>query len=223
MSSHLCLAKVWLQRLVFGGLLAGALGYAQAASFTLSGSFSRDDDVALFDLVLGSGGLLDVRSLGYAGGIDTNGVARLAGGFDTMAFLYNGSGTLIAQSDDGIGVPTDPVTGLASDAAFAISLGAGSYRLALTQYDNFALGDFSAGFSRAGTGNFTPQLSMTCSANAFCDSIGAARTDGWVIAINGVTTVTPVPEPATLALMLTGGACVSGWARRRGGKSQKSA
>jgi hypothetical protein len=106
-------------------------------------------------------------------------------------------------------VPVDSATGLGSDAAFSLALGGGTYTLALTQYDNFALGDLSAGFSRAGSGNFTPSLSGTCTATAFCDSVGAARTGHWAV------NVTAIPEPSTVALMLGGLAAMTGLRRRR--------
>ena len=200
--------KVLLRLLLVAGL-ALASQAAGAVTFTSSGNFARDDQVAFIPISLDGTNLLSVTSIGYAGGIDANGAAVPRGGFDTMLFLYNSAGTLLAQSDDGIGVPTDPTTGLASDAAFSILLGGGAYTLALTQYDNFALGDLSAGFSRAGSGNFTPSLTGTCSAIAFCDSVGAARTAHWAI------NVSAVPEPSTVALMLGGLATMTGLRRRR--------
>lgn len=206
------LARGPLARWLGAVALCTSLGAAQAASFTLTGSFTQDDQVALFTLTLDSADTLNVRSLGYAGGTDTNGVQRLAGGFDTMAFLYNAGGTLIAQSDDGVGVATDPVTGLAADAAFSIALPAGQYTLALTQYDNFALGALSAGFSQAGTGNFTPGMSPTCTASSFCDWSGASRTGQWALAITGVSAV---PEPGSFALMLGGAIGLLALRRRR--------
>lgn len=198
-------------RLLMIGSLTAALGAAQAESFTLSGNFGQDDQVLLLSLRLDTAGTFSATSLGYAGGLDTNGVLHAAGGFDTMLFLYNAAGVLIAQSDDGVSVPTDPSTGLSADAAFSISLPAGQYTLALTQYDNFALGDFSSGFSAAGTGNFTPALSGTCSASAFCDWTGDARSSSWTLAMTGVSAV---PEPSAMALLLAGGAGLLAWRRR---------
>jgi hypothetical protein len=127
-----------------------------------------------------------------------------------LAF-YNSAGTLLAAKARraASAFRTEPTTGLASDAAFSILLGGGAYTLALTQYDNFALGDLSAGFSRAGSGNFTPTLTGTCNATAFCDSVGAARTAHWAI------NVSAVPEPSTVALMLAGLAAATGLHRRR--------
>ena len=199
--------KPLLRLLLVTGLALGSHA-AGAVTFTSSGNLTRDDQVVFVPITLDGIRLLNVTSIGYAGGIDASGAAVPRGGFDTMLFLYNSAGTLLAQSDDGIGVPTDPTTGLASDAAFSIGLGAGAYTLAVTQYDNFALGDLSAGFSRAGSGNFTPALTG-CSATAFCDTSGAARTAHYAI------NVSAVPEPSTVALMLAGLAAMTGLHRRR--------
>jgi hypothetical protein len=148
--------------------------------------------------------------------VDTDGVTRAAGGFDTMAFLFNAAGVLVAQSDDGVGVTVDPVTGLGADSAFSLSLAAGQYTLALTQYDNVPLGNLSAGFDRAGSGNFTPSISPTCTACAFCDWSGAARSNQWVLTFSGSTVsgVSPVPEPTSALLLLAGSAALLGLRRR---------
>jgi len=185
-------------RLLFATGLA-LTSHASAAPVTISGNFAQDDQVAFIPITLTAANVLSVTSIGYAGGVDVNGVIVPRGGFDTMLFLYSTVGTLLAQSDDGLGVPTDPITHLAADAAFSILLGAGSYTLALTEYDNFALGNLSAGFARAGNGNFTPGLSGTCSATAFCDWSGDARTSHWAINVSGASQMA-VPEPTTLLL-----------------------
>ncbi len=186
-------------------------GVAQAASFTLSGNFVQDDNIAWIPLQLDTADLVNVLSIGYAGGTDTLSQAWAAGGFDTMAFLYDANGVLIAQSDDGVNALIDPVTGLAADAGFSIQLQPGTYQLALTQYDNFALGDLADGFSQAGSGNFTPTLSPNCTANAFCDWSGAARSSQWVLTIDGVSAV---PEPGSLLLMAVGVVGLLGLRRR---------
>jgi hypothetical protein len=201
-----------LPRLLIVLTLGLAFATADAVTFSVGGSFARDDQVAFIPIDLNGRSLLSVTSIGYAGGVDANGVVAPRGGFDTMLFLYNSAGTLLAQSDDGTGVPTDPVTGLASDAAFSIGLGTGAYTLALTQYDNFAVGNLAAGFSRSGSGNFTPGLNGSCSATAFCDSVGSARTSRWTI---NIATVSAVPEPPVVVAMLAGLVAIARVYRRR--------
>jgi hypothetical protein len=65
----------------------GLAGMAQAASFTVSGQFAQDDQIAWFLLEVDAPGTVQVRSLGYAGGTDSVGQAWPSGGFDTMVFL----------------------------------------------------------------------------------------------------------------------------------------
>jgi feruloyl esterase len=195
-------------------LALGMTGAAHADAYALNGTITQDDQISFFTLTVPTASTVSVTSIGYAGGTAAGGGAVAAGGFDSMLFLYNSLGTLVAQSDDGIGVPTDPATGLASDAAFSLVLAAGSYTLALTQYDNFALGNLAAGFSEAGQGNFTPTLSGGCNATKFCDWSGAARTGNWALNVD----ISPVPEAPTAALML-GGLLAFGAIRRRARRS----
>jgi hypothetical protein len=168
---------------------------SQAGPIAMSGTFLQDDQVQLIPLAL-SGGKLTVNSLGYAGGARANGQSVAAGGFDTMLFLFNSAGALVAQSDDGVNARIDPLTGLGSDAAFTLTPAAGLYTLALTQYDNFPLGNLLDGFSEAGQGNFTPGLSANCRATKFCDSLGFARTGNWALDI------IEIPEPSAWALVV---------------------
>jgi hypothetical protein len=184
--------------------IAAALGVlswsgAGAAPITTSGSFNSDDQVQFLTVVMHNAGLLSIESIGYAGGLSTTGATVARGGFDTMLFMYDALGSLIAQSDDGLNAQVDPITGLAADAGFSISLDAGTYRLAVTQYDNFALGDLSDGFSRLGEGNFTPTLSGICPADSFCDWSGDARSARWTLNVVGADGV--LPEPSTLLLL----------------------
>jgi hypothetical protein len=188
-----------LGRLCAALALALALHAVDAAPNTQYGNFVSDDEVRQFIVTMASDATLSVTSIGYAGGVDVNGHALAAGGFDTMLFLYDHSGTLIAQSDDGIGVPADPRTGLASDAAFSISLLSGL--------------NLSDGFSEAGNGNFTPGLSGTCSATAFCDSAGNSRSSHFGLNFVGAAAV--VPEPASALMCLAGIGVLAGAARRR--------
>lgn len=175
---------------------AGALFalQAQAAAVSLAGSFTSDDEVRLLAFSTAGTGLVTIETFGYAGGTDAAGVAVAAGGFDPVFALFSGDGTLLAYGDDGAS-RVDPASGAALDALLAISLTAGHYFVAISQFDNFALGpDFAAGFLEAGQTSFT--AAYGCAAGRFCDISGADRNGNFDISVSGIT----VPEPTTLAL-----------------------
>src|SRR5947208_8666179 len=111
---------------------------ASAANITLQGSFTEDDGIQLFDIVVAPSGSLDVRTYGYAGGATSTGAVVPRGGFDPVLTLFDSAGNFIADNDDGVGVGIDPITGQASDARITRNLAAGNYIVALTPYDNFS-------------------------------------------------------------------------------------
>ncbi len=103
-------------------------------------------------------------------------------------------------------------------------LAAGSYTVALTQYDNTVLGpNLSDGFSRAGQGNFTSAFG--CTNGSFCDTSDIDpfnnRTNAWALDILQVehAQLQDVPEPATLALCGAGFLMLVGYGWRRGKKA----
>lgn len=200
------------------GLGAGA---AQAATdFSFRGNFTQDDDVQLFSFVVGATSTVTFRTYSYAGGTQADGTVVPAGGFDPILALFNSAGLLIGQNDDGpcSQVGADPVTGSCWDPYLSTTLGAGSYTVSIMQYDNFAVGpNLSDGFERTGQGNFTPDLSGGCGANAFCDVNEEARTSFWAFDILGVDSgaqvgVIPLPAAGWLLLTALGGLAL---ARRR--------
>ncbi len=196
-------------------LALGASHAALAANVSWSGDFQQDDQITKFKLMLGGPGSVTVTSIGYAGGTDSKGNAVAAGGFDTMLYLFSSTGALLAQSDDGVSVPTDPSTGLALDAAFTTgSLAAGVYTLALTQADNSLLGfNLSDGFFQSGQGNFTSAFG--CSNGMFCDYEGNNRTSSWALNFSGDSLGAVVPEPGSLALVLAAGGALVALRRTR--------
>jgi hypothetical protein len=128
---------------------------AQGANITPHGTIGADDAVQLFNVAVGTAGSVDIRSYGYAGGTTSTGTVAPPGGFDTILTLFSASGSFIEDNDEGAGVATDSVTGLAADARITTNLTAGNYLLALTQYDNFSIGNLADGFVEAGSPNFT--------------------------------------------------------------------
>ena len=199
-----------IRKLTFLTMFALLPLISRAANLTLQGNFTADDNVQLFSVSLAAPAAIDFRSYGYAGGTTSTGVTVPRGGFDTILTLFSSSGAFLDENDDGAGVATDPSTGLAADARITANLAAGSYTVALTQYDNFSIGDLADGFTEAGRPTFTADPNFAnggpCPGNMFRDisgSDGRCRDGHWALDFVNVASVTPVaatPEPSALLL-----------------------
>jgi hypothetical protein len=196
-----------------GGFAAPAS--ALTGSFSFTGAFAGDDDVALIFFTLDEPSTVTAITYSYAGGTQADGNAVPAGGFDPMLTLFSEAGLKLADNDDGIGAPFDPNTGDAFDAELSVVLAAGAYVLALTQYDNFSLGDLADGFAESGNPFFTALYG--CSNGQFCDESGNPpfdnRTSAWALDLLNVTTA--VPEPGVVAALGLGLGGLGAWERRR--------
>ena len=212
-----------LSCLIAGLLLSSA---SAAADFSFLGTFSEDDDVQVFSFNVGATSNVTLRSLGYAGGVNSTGLTIPRGGFDTILALFNGSGTLIDSNDDGGPgtVPADAGTGQNWDAYLQTTLVPGNYQVSVMQFDNFANGpNLSNGFFREGSGNFTADFG--CGGPAFCDISGVTpfdqRNNQWafdVLNVNSATGSGPVPaipEPETYAMLIAGLGLLGFVTRRR--------
>ena len=100
---------------------------------------------------------------------------------------------------------------MAADARITTNLAAGSYILALTQYDNFSIGNLADGFGETGHPNFTADPAFTsggpCAGNLFRDISGTAgncRNGNWTVDFVNVAAATPVPEPSAQLLAAVG-------------------
>jgi hypothetical protein len=203
----------WVVPLVFVALLA-IPGSARALDFSFTGMFTQDDNVQLFNFSVGAPSTVTLMTLSYAGGVNAAGVTIPRGGFDPILALFDSTGMLITQNDDGgcgtvqpDGVIGVTGTGQCWDTFLQSTLAAGSYTVSIQQYDNFAIGPTLAdGFSRDGEGNFTS--SFGCGAPGFCDvssvPIFNQRDGHWGFDIYNVaqaSTPSAVPEPTTLGLL----------------------
>lgn len=187
------------------------VGFAVPMDFSFSGSFAADDDVQLF--TFNTDGSVDVtlRTYSYGGGTQADGTIVGTGGFDPLIALFDSSGALLAQNDDGFAgagscaVNFDPSTSLDLDACLVASLAAGDYIVALTQSDSFANGpNLTDDFQNAGDPFFTAGLG--CSNGQFCDVVGDNRTRAWNLDILNVESagIFDVPLSAPGALTLFG-------------------
>lgn len=150
-----------------------------AADFSFTGTFLTDDAKAAFTFNLAAPSTVTIQTFGYLGGVNAAGQTIAAGGFDDVVTLYDSSSQIVAFSDDGL----------------TLALAAGSYKLFLTQYDNFGPANLALPFLFDGQPNFR---------GGFVDFDGSKRNGNWALDITGVTLATAVPEASTWALMLVG-------------------
>jgi len=191
-------------------LMVGMAGVAHANNFSFTGHFTQDDNVQLFHFVVGATSNVTLRSWGYAGGTNAAGTLIARGGFDTILALFDSTGALIDSNDDGFDVnigclvPADSVSGACYDSLLTSSLSAGTYTVAVMEYNNFANGpNLSDGFQQDGQGNFTGSLTGH-PGGSFWDVTGDQRDNHWAFDILDVQGATTVPEPSTLLLLLPG-------------------
>jgi hypothetical protein len=199
------------RRFVFAGLYVVGVALATASparagtDFSFTGSFNQDDEVQLFNFSVGLESTVTLKTLSYAGGTNAAGQVISRGGFDPILALFDSTGALIDQNDDGTfpNVAVDSVTGVTYDTFLEAVLSPGAYTVAVSQYDNFANGpNLSNGFEREGEGNFR---------SGFFDVTGDQRTGAWAFDVLNVDFATDggeVPEPASAAIFAVLGLAV---------------
>lgn len=173
------------------------------------GTLTTDDEVQTFTFAVGDPvNHLMLRSWSYAGGINGAGDVIPAGGFDIILSLFDAAGNLLGSADDGAS-EVDPVTGSSFDALFFITVGPGTYTVAVSEFNNFANGPtFADGFSRAGDGDFTG-VDYGPGTGAFFDVNHAQRDGHWA------ADVINTPEPSGLVLLGTGALTLFGLGQLR--------
>lgn len=184
---------------------------ASAANFSFVGTFAHDSSAAAFDFTIAAPGTVTLATLGYAGGTNASGATIAQGGFDPVLSLYGSDGFAIDFNDDGAGVALDSATGIGGDSLLSLALGAGSYTVIVSQYDNFGpafLGGNTFAFS--GQPNFR---------GGFVDFYGSQRNGGFALDILGADSaaITSVPEASSWAMLIIGFGLVGAAARRRQG------
>lgn len=148
---------------------------ALAVDFSFTGNLANNDDVQLFTFTVGAASNVTLRTWSYAGGTNAAGAAIARGGFDPILALFNSSGLLINQNDDGnSNVAADTVTGAHYDTFLSSALAPGTYTVSVMQYSNFAVGpNLSDGFSGSGRTNWV-------------DFTGNVRNSSWAFDILNV-------------------------------------
>jgi hypothetical protein len=194
--------------LIAVSLMFGLSSPSQAATFSFTGTFTGDADVQLFGFTVGATSDVTLLTYSYAGGTNAAGAVIPAGGFDPILSLFDSSDSLIDSNDDGFfpNVGIDPITGLPLDTYLRRSLDAGDYTVAVSQYDNEALGPTLAdGFFQTAADFTTTILGGTCASGQFCDVADDQRTNFWAFDILDVenASINPVPVPAAVWLFGT--------------------
>lgn len=185
-----------------------AAAQASAATFSFTGSLAKDNDKAAYVFTVAAPTTVTLTSLGYAGGINGAGATIARGGFDPVLSLYDATGTAVDFNDDGLGAPIDTVTGVGADSILSLSLAAGTYKVYLTQYNNFGPITLPASFAFDGQPNFR---------GGFVDFYGNQRSGNWALDISGVNGAIAgsVPETASWVMTILGLGMVGAVARRR--------
>jgi hypothetical protein len=193
-------------------LVLGIVGFSGAATFSFKGTFTQDDDVQLFEFSIGAFSNVTLLTYSYAGGTNAASEVIPDGGFDPILAVFDASGLLIDDNDDGSDpdVGIDPTTGKTYDTFLQVGLNAGDYRVAVSQYDNFANGPFlSNGFERQGEGNFTEdEFGPGPGTGPFWDFTGDQREGFWAFDILDVDTATVNVVPIPSAVWLLGSALI---------------
>jgi hypothetical protein len=166
-------------------------GSVNAADFSFTGNFEHNDEVQEFNFtVTAPTSDVTLRTWSWTGGTNAAGTEVAGGGFDPILALFDASGNLLGQNDDG---------GSERDSLLTHALSVGNYTATVTQYNSFAHGSLLAdGFQGTYLTNFGSRDSHWALdiLNVNTASLGASY----------ISEVSPplIPEPESYALLLAG-------------------
>ncbi|MDH5570643.1 MAG: VPLPA-CTERM sorting domain-containing protein [Gammaproteobacteria bacterium] len=182
---------------------------ASAITTNYFGNFSNDDNVLLTTFDVDVTSIVHFESFAYAGGTMSDGTVVADGGFDSQLHLFDLNMNLIRSDDDGAS-RVSASSGNSWDSMFDYTLDAGSYIIALTQYNNDWMGGSWSGAGVTG----------------FMDVSGSQRNSSYAFEISGTALVnvdgnvieppiSAVPVPAAVWLFGSGLIGLAGVARRK--------
>lgn len=169
---------------------------AMAANFSFTGTFSSDTDVQFFNFSLATDSTTAViNTLSLNGGTNLAGATIAPGGFDPYLAIFDASTGDVKFDTSTKAGGTEAVISN-TDPYFYGTLLAGSYILALTQYDNVVAGaNLSDGFAND-WGLYTPPSTLF-----------NGLTGNWAVDMSFVDSASmdsPLPTPETSSLLLVG-------------------
>ncbi len=194
-------------------VLSGATTPSIAADFDFSGHFTQDNDVVLLNFTVGVDSDVTIFSSSWDDG-----------GLDPVLAIWDDSGNLVAEQDDGGLIGSQLSNGVfydfdVWDSFFDLFLTSGDYIASISMFDNFsnstALAD---GFTYDSDPNFS--AAFGCSNGEFCGVSGFDdnRTSFWefhILNVDSASNPLSIPEPNILALFILGlGALVMPYGRR---------
>lgn len=194
--------------LLVASLLSANSALAAPMDFDFSGTFTNDNDVVLLDFSVATDSEITIFSSSWLEG--DSGL-----GFDPILAIWDSSGNLIEEQDDGGLIGSEESNGVSYDygewdSYFTTFLEAGDYQASIVQYDNFAVGaTLAEGFEYDDVPNFTFENGygdQPLFNGVWNDTNDDARTGDWEFHILNVesasnNTGAPVPAPATLGLL----------------------
>lgn len=185
-------------------LCLGIRGTALADT-TQVGTFTTDNQIFEYSLVVPSAATYTLYTTSYGGGANLNGTTALAGGFVPVLSLFSATGNPLANAG-GSGMCSgsavaDGATGMCNDAFLRLALTTGTYTLALTEFPNVSTGTLADGFLFANDPHATGTVCGSSSGTFLESDVAPCAQRNGSYAVN-ISSASPVPEPPTWALVL---------------------
>ncbi len=188
-------------------LICSSNTLAIPSDFDFSGQFFADNDVALFDFTLESDQTVTLFTSSWGDDLG-DGDGWVAGaGFDPILTIWDGSGVLVDEQDNGDIEGTTASNGVdytygVWDVFLDVALPAGDYFATLTQYDNFSIDTLLGnGFQRDDSPTFT--FDDGFGSDPFFNGVWSAddpRSGDWAFHILNADAASQIPVGATWAL-----------------------